>query len=66
MSDRGKSPADRGSWSEFDCPECSAHNPWDDGFTYGDEVFCGWCGCRFVVRRVKDDEGRHRYKLIVD
>lgn len=51
-------------WTEFDCPECSAHNPWDDGFTFGDEVFCSWCGCRLKVRKAGEDGDR--FKLVVD
>lgn len=54
-------------WDEFDCPECTAHNPWDDGFSVGDEVFCNWCGCRLIVKRVKDEAGGpDRFKLILD
>jgi len=51
-------------WTEFECPECTAHNPWDDGFGIGDEVFCSWCGCRLVVKRA-NEEG-DAYKLILD
>lgn len=51
-------------WTEFDCPECSAHNPYDDGFSVGDEVFCSWCGCRFLVKRA-GEEG-DRFKLVLD
>ncbi len=29
---------------EFDCPECDANNPWDDGFKEGDAVRCHYCG----------------------
>ena len=29
---------------EFDCPECNANNPWDDGFTDQSEVQCHYCG----------------------
>ncbi len=52
------------NWVEFDCPECTAHNPWDDGFTVGDELFCGWCGVRLQVRRA-GQEG-DRYRLVID
>jgi transcription elongation factor Elf1 len=30
-------------FSEFECPSCSAHNPYDD-FGNNDEVLCGYCG----------------------
>ena len=29
---------------EFDCPECDAENPWDEGFAEGGEVRCHYCG----------------------
>lgn len=54
----------KNEWTEFDCPECSAHNPWDDGFKVGDELFCSWCGAVLLVRRVPDDP--ERYKLVLD
>jgi len=43
---------------EFDCPECSANNPWDQGFNEGDEVTCHYCGqdlkvVAFETKRVK-------------
>jgi rubredoxin len=33
----------------FDCPECTANNPYDDGFTVGDEIRCFYCGAEFDV-----------------
>lgn len=67
MAERGKSSAGKKFiWYEFDCSECTAHNPWDDGFTFGSEVFCNWCGCRLEVRRVKDDDGDDRFRLVLD
>lgn len=51
-------------WTEFECPECSAHNPWDDGFSVGEEVFCSWCGVRLKVRKA-GEEG-DRFKLVLD
>ncbi|MBK6684327.1 MAG: hypothetical protein IPG45_07625 [Deltaproteobacteria bacterium] len=54
------------TWYEFECIECTAHNPWGDGFTYGDELFCSWCGIKLEVRKYPDDDGTPRYKLVVD
>ena len=39
---------------EFDCPLCSANNPYDDGFKNGDCIRCFYCGAEFDVR-VKED-----------
>lgn len=52
-------------WTEFECPLCTAHNVYDDGFTYDDELFCSWCGAVILVRRIPD-EVEHRYKLVLD
>lgn len=49
-------------WNEFECPECSANNPYENGFTFGDEIFCSWCGQVFIVRKVDDGE---RYRLVL-
>ena len=35
--------------SEFECPECNAHNPYPDGFAIGGEVICFYCGMSFKV-----------------
>jgi len=48
--------------TEFDCPECNANNPYDDGFSPGDEVRCNYCGEEFLVE-MKDD-GRWRLRLL--
>jgi hypothetical protein len=55
-----KKSAKADTWTEFDCPECSAHNPWEDGFTVGDELFCSWCGAVLKVKRFPDDPERYR------
>lgn len=47
---------------EFDCPECDANNPWDDGFGDGDEVQCHYCGCDFRVTFREGD--RLKFKLL--
>jgi hypothetical protein len=49
----------RRRFSEFDCPSCSANNPFDE-FGNGDEVRCSWCGLEF--RALVDDEGALRLK----
>ena len=48
-------------FTEFDCPVCDANNPYDDGFTDGDEIRCFYCGCGFKVRI---PEGSDTFKLI--
>jgi hypothetical protein len=47
---------------EWECPECTAQNPFDDGFSFGDEVFCSWCGQVFGVRQAADGE---KFKLVL-
>ncbi len=51
-------------WTEFECPECTANNPWDDGFTVGEELFCSWCGAVLLVKRQGDDGDR--FRLVLD
>lgn len=52
-------------WTEFECPECTANNPWDDGFGHGDELFCAWCGAVLLVKVVPDTDPP-RYRLQVE
>ena len=47
--------------NEFECPECSAHNPVDDGFVVGGEVTCFYCGVEF---RVAESNGRFKFKPV--
>lgn len=47
---------------EFDCPECNANNPWDEGFGDGSEVQCHYCGCDLKVTFL--DTGKLKLKLI--
>ena len=47
-------------FKDFDCPTCSANNPYDDGFGDGDEVLCYYCGAEFKV--LVNDEGRLRLR----
>ena len=44
---------------EFECPECNAHNPIDDGFDDGSEVQCFYCGCGFKAVAMS---GRFKFK----
>ena len=49
----------RRRFSEFECPTCSAHNPFDE-FGNNDEVLCNWCGVQF--KALVDDEGKLKLK----
>jgi hypothetical protein len=55
-------PDDRGGvHKEFECPDCNAHNPYDDGFRAGDEIQCFYCGTEF---KVLQGDGRLRFKAV--
>jgi DNA-directed RNA polymerase subunit RPC12/RpoP len=47
---------------EFDCPECSANNPYDEGFKDGSEIRCHYCAQAFLVQIL--DESRMKLKPI--
>jgi hypothetical protein len=47
-------------FDDFDCPDCNANNPYDDGFGDGDEVRCYYCGQEF--RADVSDSGRLRLR----
>jgi hypothetical protein len=47
-------------FDDFDCPDCNANNPYDDGFGDGDEVRCFYCGQEFKVD--VNDSGRLKLK----
>ncbi len=49
-------------FKDFDCPDCSANNPYDDGFGNGDDVLCYYCGQEF--RAEVTDSGRLRLKVV--
>lgn len=49
------SEAKKKKLSEFECPNCSANNPYDDGISDGDEVRCYYCGLEFKAV-LKDGE----------
>jgi len=47
---------------EFDCPECDANNPWDEGFRDGGEVRCHYCGVELRVKLT--DEGLPKLRAL--
>ncbi len=49
-------------FKDFDCPDCAANNPYDDGFGQGDQVLCYYCGQQYDVR--VDDSGRLRLRPV--
>ncbi len=49
-------------FGDFDCPDCSANNPYDDKFGDGDEVRCYYCGQLF--RAHVSEGGRLRLKEV--
>lgn len=53
-------PVERPRRNDFDCPVCSANNPYDDGFSPGDEVRCYYCGQEFEVE--VNAEGKWRFR----
>ncbi len=56
----GRGLGSKRKFSEFECPECAAYNPHDDGFGDGDEVLCNYCGESFKAR--VNDEGKLRLR----
>ena len=55
----GKALGARRRFSEFECPTCSANNPFDE-FGNNDEVLCNWCGIEFIA--LVDEDGVLRLK----
>ena len=49
-------------FADFDCPDCAANNPYDDGFGDGDEIRCYYCGQEFRVQ--VSDSGRLKLKAL--
>lgn len=47
---------------EFDCPECDANNPVDEGFSDGDEVRCYYCGLEY--KALMQGSGRLKFREI--
>lgn len=61
MSDDEQRQKDK-VFTDFDCPDCNANNPYDDGFKHGAEVRCYYCGAEFKVR--VDDNGKLRLRAL--
>lgn len=59
FDDDDDKPDSKKKSTEFECPECNAHNPVNDGFTFGDEVSCFYCGMEF---HVLESNGRYKFK----
>jgi hypothetical protein len=55
----GQELGSKRKFDEFECPACSANNPFDT-FGNGDEVLCNWCGMDF--RALVDEDGKLRLK----
>lgn len=55
----GKALGSKRKFEEFECPVCSAHNPFDT-FGNNDEVQCNWCGLSY--KAIVDDDGNLRLK----
>jgi hypothetical protein len=49
-------------FGDFDCPDCSANNPYDDSFGDGDEIRCYYCGQEFRVN--VSDSGKLRLRPV--
>jgi hypothetical protein len=52
----------RHRFTDFDCPECSANNPYDAGFGNGEEVLCYYCGQEF--RAEVNDSGKLKLRVV--
>jgi hypothetical protein len=57
--DKAAGQSKRGT--EFECPDCNAHNPVGDGFVDGGEVICYYCGMEF---RVSESDGKFKFKAV--
>ncbi|MFZ9889409.1 MAG: hypothetical protein ACO3JL_18090 [Myxococcota bacterium] len=56
--DDGDARSGRRAFHEFECPKCDANNP-SEGFSFGDEIFCFYCGATF---KAMERDGRLRLK----
>jgi hypothetical protein len=56
----GEKAGRKRAFNDFDCPSCSANNPYDDGFGDGDEVLCYYCGAEFKAS--VNEDGRLRLR----
>jgi len=61
-SSKGSDEGTARRFQDFDCPDCAANNPYDDGIGDGDEIRCYYCGQEFRARVT--EEGRLRLKAI--
>jgi hypothetical protein len=59
---RGGGEGTERRFQDFDCPDCAANNPYDDGIGDGEEVRCYYCGQEF--RAKVTEEGRLRLRAI--
>jgi hypothetical protein len=59
-ADLAAASGQRRRFREFECPDCAANNPVDDGFGNGDEVICNYCGQEYRV--IVDDDSRLKLK----
>ncbi len=50
----------RRRFKEFECPDCAASNPVDDGFGNGEEIICNYCGQEYRV--IVDDDAKLKLK----
>ncbi len=50
----GKALGTKRKFDEFECPTCSANNPYEP-FGNNDEILCNWCGLQF--KAIVDEEG---------
>ena len=55
----GKALGAKRKFDEFECPTCSAHNPFET-FGNNDELLCNWCGLSFLA--IVDSEGQLRLR----
>ena len=55
----GKSLGTQRKFEEFECPACTANNPFDT-FGNGDDVLCNWCGLQFHA--LVDEDGNLKLK----
>ena len=62
MSDSEDSVKPKRKYNDFDCPNCNANNPYDDGITDGAEIRCYYCGQEFRVRI--DEAGKMKLREI--
>jgi hypothetical protein len=62
VSAQGEDAGQDRRFKDFDCPDCAANNPYDDGFGHGDEVRCYYCGQDFKAD--VSDSGRLKLRAV--